>query len=163
ADGATTEVETAVESEAEAAAHTRRDEQQVYATRVAPSACACTCGGGNSQLVYALGRLAYDFGTEARRDSIAQHMGDRGDEANPWDQRQMLDYLEKNPWEAASIIWTLNLDATAIYAITPGGSFASEICQRLRAFMAEQLTEGVERVSIPGRIVGQTTLLSGQT
>src|SRR5262249_54222840 len=98
ADGATTEVETAVESEAEAAAHTRRDEQQVYATRVAPSACACTCGGGNSQLVYALGRLAYDFGTEARRDSIAQHMGDRGDEANPWDQRQMLDYLEKNPW-----------------------------------------------------------------
>lgn len=42
---------------------------------VSPSECATCSGGGQIQLVYALGDLGYDFGTQARRDSIQQAMG----------------------------------------------------------------------------------------
>jgi hypothetical protein len=74
----------------------------------------------------------------------------------------LLDYLENSPWEAASVFWTLNLDTTPIYAVQPQGPFASDAYQRLRQFLRERLTEGVERVSIPGIIAGQSRLLSGQ-
>ena len=104
-------------------------------------------------LVFALGKLSYDFGSEARRDSLMQHMGNSN----------LLDYLEQNPSQAAAIIWTLNLDATPIYAIQPQGAFASEVYNLLRQFLKEQAEQGVERVSIPGVIIGQVRLMSGQT
>ncbi len=112
-----------------------------------------------SSMVYALGTMGCDFGTEARRDSIMQHMGEG---AMPHDYSQLLAYLENNPWDAASIFWTLNSDVTPIYVIQPQGPFASEAYHRLRQFLREQLTEGVERVSIAGVIVGQTRLMTGQ-
>lgn len=115
------------------------------------------------QLVFALGALGYDFETEARRDSIAQHMGGAGDTpANPDDPRQLLAYLETNPEQATSLWWTLSLDATPIYVVTPRGPFANRAYERLRQFLGEQLDEGVERVSIAGVIVGQARLASGQ-
>lgn len=132
----------------------------VQPSSIAPSACSCGCSGkGQVQLVYALGQLGYDFGTEARRDSIAQHMGEG---ANPQDPRQLLAYLDENPWDAAAIIWTLSLDATPIYAIQPQGAYSDRVYERLIQFLREQLTEGVERVSIPGVILGQVMLMSGQ-
>ena len=72
----------------------------------------------------------------------------------------LLDYLEQNPFEAQSLIWTLNLDATPIYAIAPMGPYASVTYDRLRQFLAD---ENVERVSIPGYIGGNIRLMSGQT
>lgn len=113
----------------------------------------CGCGGGDKQvqLVYALGKLGTDFGTQARRDSFTQAMPQGMD---------LLDYLEQNPWEAQSLIWTLNLDATPIYAIAPMGPYASVTYDRLRQFLAD---ENVERVSIPGYIRGSIRLMSGQT
>jgi cyanobactin maturation PatA/PatG family protease len=132
--------------------------------RVTPSGCscgggaACTCGANAAvQLVYALGQLGIDFGTEARRDSIAQHM-----DGNPHDTGQLLSYLDRTPWDAMSLIWTLNVDATPIYAVRPEGAFAGEGYQRLRQFVREQLVEGVERVSIAGVAAGSVRLLSGQ-
>ena len=133
-------------------------------TQVMPSSCGCD-RGGPPQLVFAIGRLGVDFGSESRRDSIAQHMGETapGVPGNPYDPKQLIAYLDKNPWEAASITWTLSLDATVIYAIVPSGPFASEIYKRLREFLSEQMAEGVERISIPGVINGKTTLSNGQT
>lgn len=132
----------------------------IQPSTVTPSACGCGCSGnGQVQLVYALGQLGYDFGTEARRDSIAQHMGEG---ANPQDPRQLLAYLDENPWDAAAIIWTLSLDATPIYAIQPQGAYSDRVYERLIQFLREQLTEGVERVSIPGILMGQAMLMSGQ-
>jgi cyanobactin maturation PatA/PatG family protease len=128
------------------------------AAKAKSGSCSCSCSGP-AQLVYALGQLGYDFGTEARRDSILQHMGPAG---NPHDPRQLLAYLEDNPWDAASITWTLNLDSTPLYGIKPAGPFAREICERLREFLGQQLDEGVERVSIPGQIAGKSTLTNGQ-
>lgn len=127
-----------------------------------------------SSLVYALGLLGYDFGTEARRDSFKQLMpaidfeDAPGIPANPYDARQMRDYLRNDPTEAKSLIWTLNLELTPIYAIEPKPHYAAEIYSELVDFLdgqvqAEGSEEFIERVSIPGRLTGKTVeLFSGQ-
>ena len=129
--------------------------------------CGCGCGGAKAggepkppQLVYALGKLGYDFGTEARRDSIAQAMD--GSANNPLVPDQFLNFLEAQPFDASSVIWTLNLDATPIYAIQPVGPFAASGYERLREALRAQLHEGVELISVPGVIGGSTRLQSGQ-
>ena len=135
---------------------------------VAPSSCGCGssgckggCGGGSPQLVYALGQLGFDFGTEARRDSIMQQMCEG---ANPHDPAQLLSYLEKNPSHAAAILWTLNLDATSIYVIQGQGAFAGHVYERLGEFLQAQIDpeQRVERVSVPGCIAGSARLMNGQ-
>jgi cyanobactin maturation PatA/PatG family protease len=136
--------------------------QSVSPSGVMSSACSCGCAsGGPPQLVYALGRLGYDFGTEARRDSIQQHM-DAGD--SPYNTAHLLKYLKANPWDAEAIIWTLNLDATPIYAIQPARSFASDAYAYLRQALDDQLNphEGVERISVAGVIAGKVRLFTGQ-
>jgi cyanobactin maturation PatA/PatG family protease len=47
--------------------------------------------------------------------------------------------------------------------VRPHGPFAINAYGELRRFLHEQLTEGVERVSIPGVLAGQARLLNGQT
>lgn len=147
----------------EGTANIQGKEAEMAQGSVSPSnikAAACECGGtAPPQLVFVLGQLSYDFGTEARRDSITQHMKHP---ANPHDPAQLLAYLKENPWEAAAILWTLNLDATPIYAIQAQGGFAGEIYQRLCEFLSDQAKGEVERVSIPGYIGGRARLLTGQ-
>ncbi len=134
--------------------------QESVKTGITPAECeTCASGRRPPQLVFALGQLGFDFGTEARRDSIMQHMEQP---ANPNDPLQCMAHLEKNPWDAAAIIWTLSLDATPIYAIQAHGTFASEICQRLCEFFGDQTRGEVERVSIPGYIEGSARLSNGQ-
>ena len=127
----------------------------------------------DSQFVYALGTLGYDFGTEARRDSFKQLMpansiGDITVPANPYDARQMVDYLAASPSESRSLIWTLNIELTPIYAIEPQGAFARDTYAVLQELLAGQIQaetseEFVERVSIPGVLTGKTVkLFSGQ-
>jgi cyanobactin maturation PatA/PatG family protease len=126
-----------------------------------------------STLVYALGTLGYDFGTEARRDSFKQFMpavevDNTGVPGNPYDARQMVDYLEQNPSEARSLIWTLSIELTPIYAIEPFGPFARDVYGVLQELLAGQIQaetseDYVERVSIPGILTGKTVkLFSGQ-
>lgn len=132
--------------------------------RVAAAECACGGGGGapcacSGRLTYAIGQLGYDLASEARRDSLAQSMS-AGDVHLPAD---LLAHLEKHTWEAEALLWTLNLDATPIYAIRPEGAFAAVTYDRLREFLADQLRQdGVERISVPGRVSGRATLYSGQ-
>lgn len=118
------------------------------------------CGGEQQSLVYALGILSYDFGSEARRDSFVQSM--EGDWPNPDDPAQLVTHLEKNPEYAESLIWTLEIEGTPVYSIRPLGSYASKTYEQLREFLKEQHTEGVERMSIPGVIAGKVRLISGQ-
>ncbi|AFY58680.1 cyanobactin maturation protease, PatA/PatG family [Rivularia sp. PCC 7116] len=124
--------------------------------------------------VYALGTLSYDFGGEARRDSFKQLMGavDNGSgimvPANPYDTRQMVDYLDQNPDEARSLIWTLNVDLTPVYAIEPKGGFAAEVYEILLLMLNGQLEsedsdEFIERLSIPALRTNRTVeLFSGE-
>lgn len=136
-------------------------------TSVTPSE-GCGCGGGGPmQLVYALGELDFDFGTEARLDYFAQNIFP----SNPTraiPKPMLLEYINgvpndsnrpPQPWEAQSLNWILKLDATPIYAIVPSGPFASVAYERLLLALAD---ENVERVSIPGYIAGSVRLLSGQ-
>jgi cyanobactin maturation PatA/PatG family protease len=124
------------------------------------ASCRGNEGAGVGGLVFCLGAIGFDLGTESRRDSIRQHMTEG--HTNPLDPAQMLAYLDKNPWEATSIVWTLSLDQTPIYAIHPSGPFAAEGYRRLREFLADQLAGSIERVSIPGRVAGRARLFSGQ-
>ena len=130
----------------------------------------CSCGGKTAatapQLVYALGQLDYDLMTEARCDSLVQRIaglnGDVPHRGLAFDHSHMLAYLEKNPWDATAIEWTLTQDATPIYAIRPVGPFAAKGYENLREFLAEQEKQEIERVSIPGTLLGKTRLLNGQ-
>ena len=115
------------------------------------------CGGEPPALVYALGKLGYDFINEARRDSFIQ-----AGLTNPHDHSQFLSYLEVHPYVAESVTWTLTLEGTPIYALSPGGAYASTVYYRLREFLQAQLTEGVERISVPGYTGGKARLFSGQ-
>jgi len=156
---------------------------------VAPSSCGCgggatcSCGAG-TQIVYALGQVDYDFGSEARHDSFLQ-VFDRhntrfeltGDDAlmSPDNPHHMLEYLGdgtndgdsgKRPAYASSLIWTLKQNATPIYAIQPAGAFAREIYEWLKRFLLSHHLDDkdehyAERVSIPGILHGKVTLLNG--
>jgi cyanobactin maturation PatA/PatG family protease len=138
-----------------------------HAGSVVPSeGCGCaacqakaTAGGGEG-LVFALGQIGYDVVSEARHDSILQHMGRAG--ANPRDHSQMLAYLKANPWEAASITWTLSVDQTPLYAIAPTGPFAGQAYEFLHKSLDEHLKGEIELVSIAGRLAGRARLLNGQ-
>jgi hypothetical protein len=136
----------------------------------APKPKTCSCGGHATaaapQLVFALGQLGYDLITEARCDSLVQKIaglnGDMPLRGLAFDHTHMLGYLEKNPWDAAAVEWTLNSDGTPIYAIRPQGPFASRAYECLREFLAEQERHEIERVSIPGTLSGKARLLNGQ-
>jgi cyanobactin maturation PatA/PatG family protease len=124
-------------------------------------------------LIYALGNLDYDFGSEARRDSFKQLMptfavDDTLVPANPYDARQMVDYLGENPSEVKALIWTLNLELTPIYALEPQGAFAAEIYALFQQLLAGQIepldsSDYLDHISIPGRLTDRTVrLFSGQ-
>lgn len=111
-----------------------------------------------ARLVYALGKIGYDMVSHSRRDSIKQKMDES---ARPEEPEDLLNYLDANPYDAPAIQWTLELEGTPIYVIEPRGAFAREAYELLRQFLREEITEGVERVSIPGVILGVTRLRSG--
>jgi cyanobactin maturation PatA/PatG family protease len=115
--------------------------------------------GSQSQLVYAIGQPGYDLVSDARRSSLSQHMpADRfADNAS-----ELLEYLDDSPWESGAVNWTLNLDATPIYAIRPEGAFARDGYDRLRQVVRDYMDGAIERISVAGVIVGQTQLISGQ-
>ena len=152
--------------------HNSREAVRAQAT-VAPAGVVEPSQEGG-ELVYVLGTLGYDFGTEARRDSFKQLMEPLKIEgigevpSNPYDARQMVAHLRQHPSEAKALIWTLNLELTAIYAIRPEGSFAEQIYGTLVDLLAGQILqetapEYIERVSLPGYMIGGSVkLFSGQ-
>jgi cyanobactin maturation PatA/PatG family protease len=127
----------------------------------------CTCGAAKPPptLVYALGTIGFDFASEARRDSFVQGVltDPRAAEQRLDFTHELVDFLGANAHEAESLIWTLNLDATPIYAIFPNGPFAAVAYERLRETLQEQKRGTVQLVSVPGYAGGSVRLLSGQT
>lgn len=140
--------------------------EQTNNSQVSPSeaqieASECACSGGSSSLVFALGKVGFDYGSEARRDAFHQAMP--ANKNNPDDPQQLLDYLKDNPYEAQSIIWTLNLDSTSVYAITPNGAYANVVFERLRDALQNQINGDADMVSIPGITGSSISLLNGQS
>ncbi|MEU3731048.1 S8 family serine peptidase [Streptomyces sp. NPDC033538] len=95
-------------------------------------------GNGPASLVYAIGQINYDFGTEARRDSFRQNMGfdiepERDShgrpiyrEANPYDRYEMRKYLSRAPWASTKLYWILEINRTPIYALVAEPSFGMD-------------------------------------
>ncbi|MDY7228924.1 hypothetical protein [Hyalangium rubrum] len=110
-------------------------------------------------IVFALGRLGYDFGSEARRDFFLQRLG--GTAAHPFSPRTLAEYLLAHPEDAHGLTWTLTLDGAPAYALEPLEQFAGAAVQQLVRLLLEQEQEGVERISLAGCIVGSTCLLTG--
>jgi cyanobactin maturation PatA/PatG family protease len=166
---------------------------------VVPSA-QCTCNGGNSSTctgnkvsnVFAIGKVNTDLENDANRDALRQAMDPQVTAGsppivgppNPYDARQLSDYLDDNPWDANKLIWTLELDGTAIYAIEPEPGFAGEVystpnlggelvsSSRVYRVLTSALRNHaldpedgnyVSRVSVPGILTTRTRrLYSGQ-
>lgn len=114
--------------------------------------CGCGCGGAKAasasiQRVFALGRIGFDFGSEARQDSIRQFLP-RGDDPMapppPLTAANLINALapggDVQP-EVERIIWVLKLDQTPIYAIRPSGAFAFDGYAKILAALAAQ--EGI--------------------
>lgn len=142
------------------------DIESATPSRVTPS----TAHSGH---VYALGTLSYDFGDETRRDTFKQNMAPVNLNGvmvppNPYDPRQMVEHLDRNPDEAHSLIWTLTLDQNTLYALDPKGPFAHEVYEMFLLMLNGQLepassAEFIERISIPGRQTSRTVeLFSGE-
>lgn len=126
-----------------------------------------------ANIVYALGALGFDFGTEARRDSFKQLMAPAVFNGvpvppNPYDARQLVEHLRQMPSEANALIWTLNLELTPIYAIEAVGPYSAEINAILVDFLAganvgNLSPEHIERISVPGKLSSRSVrLFSGQ-
>jgi cyanobactin maturation PatA/PatG family protease len=120
----------------------------------------CGCGGHKSEAVkvYAIGSLGHEFQSEANRDAFLQDM----DGGNPDDPNQLISYLKKNPEATEDVIWTLNIDATPIYAICPSGGYASILNSRIIEFYKSQIENVSHRISVPGYLSGNIHLMSGQ-
>lgn len=130
----------------------------------------CSCGSVNQkaesspakQLVYALGTIGVDFGTESRRDSIFQYLlGPK----EPFSIDKLIKYLsgpEGTP-ELERLIWTLNIDGAPVYAIQPYGAFAYAGYANLLNLFMRQEEKHVSLVAVPGMAFGRTRLMSGET
>jgi len=142
---------------------------------VISSSAGCGCQDAPSSYVFAIGTIGFDFGTEARRDTFRQLMQSplTGEPPvsvppNPYDVIQLSSYLADYPSESTKVIWTLNLDATPIYAVEAESAYAEEVYGVLRSALRNQNRPKsdqnyVSRVSIPGVITAKTRrLFSGQ-
>ncbi len=87
----------------------------------------------------------------------------------------------RNRADVTSLIWILRIDETPVYALAPAGAFAFETHDTLTAFLKDQFApppvdnqgdpnpdpdvyygESVERMAVPGVIVGMTRLYTGE-
>ncbi|MDY8136455.1 PatA/PatG family cyanobactin maturation protease [Aquimarina sp. 2201CG5-10] len=123
------------------------------------SSCGCNKGEKKkvASLVYSIGALGYEFQTVAKKDAFQQAMGGQ-DPNNP---EQFLKYLDNAPEAVEDVLWTINLDATQVYVIYPVGGYANIVHDRLKEFLKDQISGKIQRISVPGVIGGQITLMNG--
>jgi cyanobactin maturation PatA/PatG family protease len=138
----------------------------VQAAGLTPSDCGCgnSCGG---QLAYVIGRLGYDFGSRARQESFNADIIAAGGTTGANDPNAMIGYLSDNPYAAADLIWTLSVDSVPMYAVAPSGAFGARGYERLLELLRGQQPDAqgqaaIQRVSVPGTIVGRARLLNSQ-
>ena len=124
---------------------------------------ACSCGGGEPpQIVFALGALWFDFGTEARYDALVQQL----DPIRANNPAELIAFLRENPQYATGVTFILMQEQIPLYAIQPAGPFALQIYTAIFDALESSLDDSrnrEQRVSIPGMISGSTRLLNGMT
>ena len=71
--------------------------------------------------------------------------------------------FNRTPGTPRLLYGPFQVEDVPIYALAPSGTFATQAYERIRQFVGEQESEGVEIVSIPGVVNGKATLTTGQT
>lgn len=123
----------------------------------------------SGDLVYALGTLDYDLGSEAHRDFLVQYLRP----VSPFDPQGLMAYLEQNPLDAEWLTWTVKVDNVPICALHPSPAFGREGYAWLRRVFAHpghehaledgESSRDVEMlVSVPGTIIGRIGLATGE-
>lgn len=121
----------------------------------------CSCSSNKPpQIVYALGSLWFDFGTEARYDAIVQQIGDPIQANNPV---ALFAFLRANPQFLSGITFILMQDQIPLYAIQPVGTFALQTYTAMLDALDSSITDrGTEqRISLPGFVSGSVRLMNG--
>jgi cyanobactin maturation PatA/PatG family protease len=125
----------------------------------------CSCGGGGQppQMVYAIGSLWFDFGSEPRHDRFIQLF--RGDVVRANNPDALITFLraDENIHHAAGLTFILMQEEIPLYAIQPAGPFAQQIYTEMLSALKSSIEPNGsdQRVSIPGFINGSTRLLNG--
>jgi cyanobactin maturation PatA/PatG family protease len=115
--------------------------------------------GQPRQMVYAIGGLWFDFGTEARHDLFIQQL----DPVRANNPLELISFLREHPEFAPGLIFILMQEQVPLYAIQPAGPFAVPTYNAMLDAIQSSLDTGgnEQRVSIPGFISGTTRLLNG--
>ncbi len=160
---------------------------------IAPAGCACGGSGTPApRLVFALGQIGYSFTSQARVDSIRQHMFairketkkrrlQNDEKPDPFSQDDLFKYLVEDGarYDATSIIWTLQIEDVPVYAISIVGPNSQAIVDELIQIMNGQKEykkkledsepdpptlgeKDVERVSVAGVLSGSVQLMTGE-
>lgn len=128
-----------------------------------PPAAAAGCGSKEPpKLVYIIGSLWFDFGTEARYDAIVQRMGDAVAVNNPV---LLFAFLKENLEYASGVTFIVMQDQIPVYALHPAGPFALRAYEAILDALESSLkdTGVLQRVAIPGVMIGSTRLMNGMT
>jgi hypothetical protein len=142
---------------------------EIQIPALVPSSTPAVCTTRDApQLVYALGQVGYDFGSETCRDAFKQRMRQvSAVDTCPQDEHQLFRFLSSQgltgTWPADSLIWTLGTAATPQYAIRAEGPFARECYERFLHSMGQQFSGEAMWIAVPGTISGQAALLNGRT
>lgn len=125
----------------------------------------CSCGGDQPpQLVYAVGTLWFDFGTEARYDALVQAIGSAVAVNTP---TTLIEAVSGELDLATGLTFVLLQDQIPVYAIQPAGPFAQEIYKDLLGGLSGLLavddaaTRDNIRFAVPGHSSGVTRLMNG--
>lgn len=128
-----------------------------------------------SNFVYVVGKIGYDFGTEACYDSFVQN---QTKDTKKTSSKKSVDF--KNPadfvayltgdqgkkmYKASRVIWIIKQNDIPIYALRPLGSFADETYRQLVSYLGQQeVKKEIERISVPGYYLSDSVvkLQSGQ-
>ena len=122
---------------------------------ITPSGVISVSDSMNSALVYVTGSLGFDFGTFSRRDALESS----NNKSPILTNSDLSSYLVFAPVDADSLLWTLSIGSTPIYAVRALGPYAKRTYQQIRAYL---LDPNIDLISVAGRIVDNARLLSGQ-
>ncbi len=110
---------------------------------------------GKRAMVYAIGTLGFTFSSPENNDSFTQR-----NEGNI-SPKQLLELLDKHPYEAPNVVWVLQSVGIPIYAIRPAGAFATTGYEWLRQYMSGQEDGKIERVALAGTVMGTSKIMYG--
>ena len=112
------------------------------------------------KMAFVLGRIGYDIPDDTRRRVLVSALAAADVNGSPEDPAALSAALAEAPWVAQEVTWLVLRDSSPLYAVVVTGSFANELLAAFAAGVGEQVSGGIEEMSFPGLVTGDTTTLS---